>query len=124
MGFSIAFDGGNKSNQSYVDIRICFCIETQLCKSASHCPTIPRASHWIEHVQRDKEVLGCFMRSMDEKLIGISTDGALNMTGRYQGVVTYLCNDTPHLVVVHRVWCGAHQLDLVAQSATRKVLDG
>ena len=44
------------------------------------------------------------------------------MTGQYQGVVTYLCNNTPHLV--HLVWCGAHQLDLVVQSVTRHLLHG
>jgi hypothetical protein len=44
------------------------------------------------------------------------------MTGRYQGVVTYLCNNTPYLV--YRVWCGAHQLDLVVQFATRHLLHG
>ena len=28
--FSIAFDGGNKSNQSYVDVHICFCLDCQV----------------------------------------------------------------------------------------------
>ena len=44
------------------------------------------------------------------------------MTGQYQGVVTYLCNNTPNLV--YCVWCGAHQLDLVVQSAKRQLLHG
>ena len=58
-----------------------------------------------------------------DKLIGISAYGVSNMTGHYQGVVAYyVCNNTPHLV--NCVWCGAHQLDLVAQSATRQLLHG
>ena len=44
------------------------------------------------------------------------------MTGQYQGVVTYLCIITSHLV--YHVWCGTHQLDLVVQSATQQLLHG
>ena len=56
----------------------------------------------------------------EDKLIGILTDGASNMTGWYQGFVTSLCSNTPHLV--YHAWCGAHQLDLVVQSTTRHLL--
>ena len=44
------------------------------------------------------------------------------MTGQYQGVVAYLCYNTPCLV--YCFWCGAHQLDLVVHSATRHLLHG
>ena len=44
------------------------------------------------------------------------------MTGQYQGVVTYLSNNSNHLV--YCVWCGAHQLDLAVQSETRQLLHG
>jgi hypothetical protein len=120
--FSIAFDGGNKSNQSYVDVRIRFCVETQLCNL--HLIALPfhERHTGLNMYNLIKKFLDALCPRWTDKLIGISTDGASNMTGRYQGVVTYLCNDTPHLV--YRVWCGAHQLDLVVQSATRKLLDG
>ena len=93
-------------------------------QSTSHYPTNnPRATHWIEHVQPDEEILGFSMHSMD----WLSHWNINRLSLKHAWLVnidTHLCNDTPHLVVVHRVWCGAHQLDLVAQSATRKVLDG
>ena len=54
-----------------------------------------------------------------EKLIGISSDGASNMSGRFSGVVTRL-----HQVSVqgcYRVWCAAHQMDLVVQKIFLKL---
>ena len=106
---------------------LCWCLYSLLLglssiQSTSHCPTSSWVSHWIKHVQLDKKFLDTLCCGWKDKLIGISTDGASNMTGQYQGVVTYLCNNTPHLV--YHVWCGAHQLDLVVQSATRHLLHG
>ena len=120
--FSIAFDGGNKSDQSYVDVRIRFCLDNQV--HNLHLIALPMHERHtgLNMYNLIKKFLDALCSGWTDKLIGISTDGASNMTGRYQGVVTYLCNDTPHLV--YRVWCGAHQLDLVVQSATRRLLGG
>ena len=120
--FSIAFDGGNKSNQSYVDVRIRFCVENHVCNLHLVALPIHERHTGLNIYNLIKKFLDALCSGWKDKLIGISTDGASNMTGRYQGVVTYLCNETPHLV--YRVWCGAHQLDLVVQSATRKLLEG
>jgi hypothetical protein len=49
-----------------------------------------------------------------KKQIGISTDRAANLTGRLSGVVTLLTADT--FPGIFRIWCGAHQLDLVIQN--------
>jgi hypothetical protein len=47
------------------------------------------------------------------KLIGCSTDGAANMTGRLSGVVTRIQNVVkPNFI---RVWCLVHQIDIVMQ---------
>ena len=55
-----------------------------------------------------------------EKLIGITTDGASNMTGCTQGVVTRLENEAfPGL---YRIWCGAHQLDLIIKNSLKTLL--
>ena len=47
------------------------------------------------------------------KLIGISSDGASNMTGHHAGVVTRL--QRVSLPGCYRVWCAAHQMDLIVQ---------
>ena len=120
--FSIAFDGGNKSNQSYVDVHICFCLDCQVYNLHLIALPIHERHTGLNMYNLIKKFLDALCCGWKDKLIGISTDGASNMTGQYQGVVTYLCNNTPHLV--YCVWCGAHQLDLVVQSATRHLLHG
>ncbi|KAH9574029.1 hypothetical protein CY35_01G033500 [Sphagnum magellanicum] len=56
------------------------------------------------------------------RLLGLTSDGARNMTGRVAGVVTRLD------VVMHndcsliRIWCGAHQLDLVMEDIMNNVI--
>jgi hypothetical protein len=47
-------------------------------------------------------------------LLGVSSDGTRNMTSRVSGVVTCLSN-AMHECPLTRVWCGAHQLDLVME---------
>ncbi|CAK9196795.1 unnamed protein product [Sphagnum troendelagicum] len=48
-------------------------------------------------------------------LLGISSDGARNMTGQVAGVVTRLNNAMHNECPLIRVWCGAHQLDLIME---------
>jgi hypothetical protein len=48
-------------------------------------------------------------------LLGVSSDGARNMTGRASGVVTRLSNAMHSECPLTRVWCGAHQLDLIME---------
>jgi hypothetical protein len=50
---------------------------------------------------------------VEGKLIGIATDGARNMTGRHSSAVTRLASGG--FPGFYRIWCGAHQLDLVFQ---------
>ena len=54
------------------------------------------------------------------KLISVSTDGASNMNRQHQGVATRLdelCINE-HGTDIYRIWCGAHQLDLLIQKST------
>ena len=54
-----------------------------------------------------------------ENLIGISSNGTSNMSGRFSGAVTRL-----HQVSVqgcYRVWCAAHQMNLVVQTKILKL---
>ncbi|CAK9862296.1 unnamed protein product [Sphagnum jensenii] len=49
------------------------------------------------------------------RLLGISSDGARNMTGRVAGVVTHLSNAMHNECPLTRVRCGAHQFDLIME---------
>jgi len=51
-----------------------------------------------------------------DKLISISSDGENTMTGRLGGVVTLLERQCSNPVL--RIWCVAHQLDIVVKDAT------
>ena len=80
MGFSIAFDSGNKSNQSFVDVTICFSLDCQgynlhlLALPVHECHTGLNMYNLI------KKCLDALYCGWKDKLIGISQDEASNMT--------------------------------------------
>lgn len=59
--------------------------------------------------------------SWRDKIISISSDGENTMTGRHAGVVTLLEKECSNPVL--RIWCVAHQLDIVVKNATHGVLN-
>ncbi|KAI2506193.1 hypothetical protein MHU86_8228 [Fragilaria crotonensis] len=56
------------------------------------------------------------------RLLGVTSDGARNMTGRVAGVVTHLDNAMHDSCQLTRIWCGAHQLDLVMEDIMNNVI--
>lgn len=56
----------------------------------------------------------------DHKLLAVTTDGAANITGRHRGMVSILQHISSH--TIYRVWCGAHQIDLVVQDCVANQL--
>ena len=46
-------------------------------------------------------------------LLGVASDGARNMTSRAAGVVSRLQRSMHKECRMIRIWCGAHQLELV-----------
>ncbi|KAH8944818.1 hypothetical protein BDL97_12G005300 [Sphagnum fallax] len=90
--FSLALDGATHQSTSYLDIRVRFWAGDNI--HNFHLLVLPMNE-----------------RHMGDSLIGVATDGARNMTGRHVGLLTFLDNATgPNFI---RVWCGAHQLDLI-----------
>jgi hypothetical protein len=57
-----------------------------------------------------------------KQLIGVSSDGASAMTGGLKGTVTRLTNECNGKVF--RIWCGAHQLDLIIKKAFKRLCNG
>jgi hypothetical protein len=55
------------------------------------------------------------------KLIGITTDGSSAMTGCVQGMCTRLSNECQSNIF--RIWCGAHQLNLIVKKAINELMD-
>ena len=56
-------------------------------------------------------------------MLGVASDGARNMTGRAAGVVTRLQRSMHEQCPMLRIWCGAHQLDLVMEHIMTKVVN-
>ena len=117
--FSIALDGGTKSNVSYLDVRIRFSVQETI--HNLHLVAIPmRESHTGDYMFRlVADFLNALCPSWKAKLIGVSSDGASNMTGHISGVVSRL-----HKVCLpgcYRVWCAAHQMDLAVQKVFKKL---
>ena len=66
-------------------------------------------------------LLDVFAPNWRHQLIGIATNGASTMTGCIKGMVTRLSNECHS--PIFRIWCGAHQLDLVMKRAFNRLCD-
>ena len=115
--FSIAVDGGTKCTVPYLDVRARFCVGRKLFNI--HVVALPMYNSHTGQNMTDVIIkfFDAIAPDWKQKLISVSTDGASNMTGRHNGVVSLLDR---HCLPesgsgIYRVWCGAHQLDLVVQ---------
>lgn len=117
--FSIAFDGATCSGKSFVDVRARICIDGTI--ENLHILAVPIHDKHTGDTMF-KMVAALFDElcpSWKTKLLSASTDGARNMTGRFAGAVTRL--EQVALPGFVRIWCGAHQLDLIIQSCFQGV---
>lgn len=65
-------------------------------------------------------LFGLFGEEWKTKMISVASDGARNVTGRYQGAVTRF--EIVCFPEIYRIWCAAYQLDLVIQSLMSGVI--
>lgn len=111
--FSIALDGGNKAGTPYLEVRLRFVLNCTLFNV--HLLAIPMfESHTgLNMFNVVKKAMDALCPEWEKKIIGYTSDGASNMTGSVQGLGTRIgavAGDG-----FYRVWCAAHQLDLVIQ---------
>jgi hypothetical protein len=69
----------------------------------------------------DSKILSTLFPNWTEKLIGITTNGASNMTGYHAGLAT--CIERVANAGFFRVWSAAHQLDLVVQARFKSMFN-
>ena len=105
--FSIALDGGNKSSTSYLDVRLRFSVNEVM--HNIHLVALPmRERHTGQYMFNIvSDLLGVLCENWESKLIGITSDGK-----RLTQVSLPGC---------YRVWCAAHQMDLVVQKIFLKL---
>ncbi|KAG7371412.1 hypothetical protein IV203_019982 [Nitzschia inconspicua] len=88
-----------------------------------HILAIPMREHHTGEYQYDLivETMNVLAPDWRHQLIGITTVGASTMTGCIQGTCTRLSNECHGNIF--RVWCGAHQLDLVVKKAFNQLMN-
>ena len=67
------------------------------------------------------KILDVLCPNWKEKIIGVTTDGASNMTGCHVGVVTQIARLSNK--GFFRIWCAAHQLDLIVQDRFKSMFN-
>ena len=120
--FSIALDGGNKSDTSYLDVRIRV-VSSRGVLLNLHLLAIPmRERHTGEHMfELVSTALDNLAPDWKTQIISVTSDGASSMTGQYRGVASRIANVA--LPGFYRVWCALHQLDLVLQRLYNSLCD-
>ena len=117
--FSIAMDGATHQSMSYFDIRATFGMNGKL--HNFHVMAVPMGEMRHTGANMEKLVLWVF-EALDpdflSKVVGITSDGAANMTGHKEGVrsrIQRLAMDAAGGSNVYVLWCGAHHLNLVVR---------
>ncbi len=118
--FAIAIDAGNNAGTAYLDLRMRCFFKGAL--QNFHVLAIPMRERHTGEYQYDLvvETMDVLAPNWRHQLIGITTDGASAMTGCVQGTCTRLSNECHGNIF--RVWCGAHQLDLVVKKAFNRLM--
>jgi len=110
--FSVAFDMPTDLQQtSWVDVHIQYYLNSAL--ENLHLITLPFAGRHtgLATFEMFEKLFDAVCPLWKDKLIGCSTDGATNMTGRLSRVVTRIQNVVkPNFM---RVWCLLHQIDII-----------
>ena len=117
--FSIGLNAGNNAGSSYLDIRMQCFFKGNL--QNLHLLAIPMRERHTGEYQYNLVVslLDVLAPNWRHQLIGIATDGASPMTGCIKGTCTRLSKKCHSRIF--RIWCGAHQLDLVMKRAFNKL---
>jgi hypothetical protein len=115
--FSIALDSATHQSTSYLDLRFRIFLPAFYDIVNVHAAALPMFDRHTGEVMYKMVVsfLNVMCLVWTVRLLGISSDGARNMTGRVADVVTHLNNAMHNECPLIRVWCRAHQLDLIME---------
>ena len=120
--FSVALDISTHMITLYLNIRICMHLNRHGIVNVHFLALRLYESHTaaviFDTVAKDIDVLCLLWKDI---IISVLIDGKREMTGRISGVATRFQN-AANTDFIH-IWCGAHQLDIVLQSAYSKLGD-
>ena len=117
--FSISIDAGNNEGTSYLDLRVRCYLKNNL--QNFHLIAIPMRERHTGKYQYNLVVAALDVLALQwrHQLIKVASDGASAMSGCVQGTCTHLERECHN--PIFRIWCGAHQLDLVIKKAFKRL---
>lgn len=123
--FSIAIDSATHQSTSYLDLRFRVYSRSSRDIYNLHGCALPLHDRHTGEVMHDmiEKFLSVVCPHWKIALLGVASDGARNMTGRAAGVVTRLQRSMHEKCPMIRIWCGAHQLDLVMEHIMTTVVN-
>jgi hypothetical protein len=122
--FSLAFDCATHQSTSFLDLHFRVFIPNYHSIVNMHGCTLPmfdRHTGAIMSMMVSK-FLTVLCPDWTIRLLGLTSDGACNMTGWVAGVVTHLDAAMHSDCSLIRIWCGVHQLDLVMEDIMNNVI--
>ncbi len=122
--FSLALDSATRQSTSFLDLRFRIFVPNYHSIVNLHGCTLPMFDRhtWDIMSTMVSKFLTVLYPDWTIRLLGLTFDGARNMTGRVAGVVTRLDAAMHSDCSLIRIWCGAHQLDLVMEDIMNNVI--
>jgi hypothetical protein len=118
-GYSAAFDCATYHSTSYMDIRVRLFRKDAIVNL--HLLALPMFErHSGEYIfDLFDRLLSVLDPAWRKQIVGVTTDGAANMTGSDRGAVSRIEREACQ--GFYRAWCGLHQLDIAVQRAVSKL---
>jgi len=122
--FSLAFDCATHQSTSFLDLRFRVFICNYHSIINMHGCALPMFDRHTGDIMSTmvSKFLTMFCPDWTICLLGLTSDGACNMTGRVANVVTRLNAAMHSDCFLIRIWCGVHQLDLVMEDTMNNVI--
>jgi len=122
--FSLALVSATHQSTSFLDLRFRIFVPNYHSIVNLHGCTLPMFDRHIGDIMSTmvSKFLIVLCPDWTIHLLGLTSDGARNMTGRVAGVVTRLDAAMHSDYSLIRIWCGAHQLDLVMEDIMNNVI--
>jgi len=122
--FSIALDSATHQSTSFLNLRFRIFVPNYHSIVNLHGCTLPMFDRHTGDIMSTmvSKFLTVLCLDWTIRLLGLTSDGARNMTRRVAGVVTRLDVAMHSDCSLIRIWCGAHQLDLVMEDIMNNVI--
>ncbi len=122
--FSLALDFTTHQSTSFLDLRFRVFIPNYHSIVNLHGCTLLMFDRHTGDIMSTivSKFLTVFCPDWTIRLLGLTSNGARNMIGRVAGVVTRLDAAMHSDCSLIRIWCGAHQLDLVMEDIMNNVI--